>query len=136
MRIFLAAMLVGALAGWGCAGHRSHASPPAGQPDSAFSELPNTPHANPNPASPVNPKIIVTPESGLTGKVVASNAVGRFVVLNFPVGHLPALEQRLEVYHLGLKVGEVKVTGPQNDDSIVADIVTGDAAAGDEVRDR
>ena len=31
---------------------------------------------------------------------------------------------------------EVKITGPQLDENIVADIVAGDAEAGDEVRDR
>jgi hypothetical protein len=34
-----------------------------------------------------------------------------------------------------LKVGEVRVSGPQRDDNIVADLVTGTAAAGDEVRE-
>jgi hypothetical protein len=81
-------------------------------------------------------KVIVTAETGLTGKVIKMNPEGRFVILNFPIGHLPALEQRLNVYHHGLKVGEVKVTGPQMDDDIVGDIVAGEAQAGDEVRDR
>ncbi len=79
--------------------------------------------------------LIVTPETRLLGKVVRVNASGRFVVLNFPIGHLPALEQRLNVYHLGLKVGEVRVTGPQLDDNVVADLVAGNATAGDEVRE-
>jgi hypothetical protein len=42
----------------------------------------------------------------------------------------------MNVYRRGLKVGEVKVTGPQRDDNIVADITAGEAAVGDEVRDR
>ena len=62
--------------------------------------------------------------------------MGRYVVLTFPLGHMPALEQHLNVYHQGMKVGEVRVTGPQLDDNIVADILTGDAAVTDEVRDR
>jgi len=33
-------------------------------------------------------------------------------------------------------VGEVKVTGPQRDNDTVADLVTGTAQAGDEVRDQ
>ena len=64
------------------------------------------------------------------------NDAGRFVVLEFPVGHMPASEQRLFVYRGGLKVGEIKVTGPQRDDHIVADLTGGEAQAGDEVRDR
>ena len=72
----------------------------------------------------------------LEGKVVKFNPDARFVVLNFPVGHLPALDQHLYLYRNGLKVGEVNVTGPQRDDNIVADILTGDAQDGDEARDK
>jgi hypothetical protein len=35
-----------------------------------------------------------------------------------------------------LKIAEVKVCGPQRDDNIVADLVSGDAEVGDEVRDQ
>src|SRR2546426_9311887 len=80
-------------------------------------------------------KLIVTPETALFGKVARVNPGARFVVLNFPVGHLPAVDQHLNLYHRGLKVGEVKVSGPQQDDNIVADLVTGDAEVGDEVQD-
>jgi len=72
----------------------------------------------------------------MLGKVATVNAAARFVVLSFPVGHLPQVEQRLNVNRRGLKVGEVKITGPQLDENIVADIVAGDAEPGDEVRDR
>jgi len=81
-------------------------------------------------------KVIVTAANGLSGKVIKLNSEGRFVILNFPIGHLPALEQRLNVYRRGLKVGEIKVTGPQMDDDIVADVVNGEVQVGDEVRDR
>lgn len=81
-------------------------------------------------------KLIVTPETGLVGKVETANQNLRYVVLSFPIGHLPALEQRLNVYRHGLKVGEVKVTGPQIEDNVVADIVEGDSGPGDEVRDK
>ena len=80
-------------------------------------------------------KLIVTPETALIGKVVSANANARFVVLNFPIGRLPSLDQRLNVYRNGLKVGEVKVTGPQRDDNTVADIVAGESKVGDEVRE-
>ncbi len=83
-----------------------------------------------------NSKLIVTPENGLVGKIVRVNSSARFVVLNFPIGHLPMLEQRLQVYRRGLKVGEVKVTGPQLDDNVVADLLAGEAAEGDQVRDQ
>jgi hypothetical protein len=81
-------------------------------------------------------KLIVTPETGLVGKVETVNQNARYVVLSFPIGRLPAMEQRLSVYRSGLKVGEVKVTGPQIEDNVVADIVEGDSGPGDEVRDK
>lgn len=78
----------------------------------------------------------VAPASGLTGKVARYNEAGRFAVLEFPLGKMPRLEQRLFVYRNGLKVGELKVTGPQRDEHIVADVLAGEAQPGDEVRDR
>jgi hypothetical protein len=80
--------------------------------------------------------VIVTPDSSLTGKVVSYNSVGRFVVLNFPSHLMPQNDQLLFLYRVGLKVAEVKITGPQSGDNIVADLVSGDAQSGDEVRDQ
>jgi sulfur relay (sulfurtransferase) complex TusBCD TusD component (DsrE family) len=68
--------------------------------------------------------------------VVSYNASGRFVVLSFPPGQMPKLEQSLFLYRDGMKVGEVKVTGPQRENNIVADLVTGEAQVGSEVRDQ
>jgi hypothetical protein len=48
---------------------------------------------------------------------------------------LPPLEKRLNVYRNGLKVGEVRVTGPQRDNNTVADIIAGDCQPGDQVRE-
>lgn len=81
-------------------------------------------------------KLIVTPESSATGKVMVYNEPGRFVVLNFPIGKMPQTGSRLFVYRKGLRTGEIKVTGPQRDDNTVADLLTGEAQAGDEVRDK
>jgi hypothetical protein len=81
-------------------------------------------------------KIIVTQGNSLIGKVALVRTAERFVVLNFPVGRLPVIDQRLNVYRGGLKVGEVKVTGPQYDDNVVADLVAGDSEVGDQVRDK
>ncbi len=79
---------------------------------------------------------IITSDTSLAGKVVSYNSAGRFVVLNFPSRLMPQTDQRLFLYRAGLKVAEVRVTGPQNDDNTVADLVSGDAQTGDEVRDR
>jgi len=56
------------------------------------------------------------------------------VVLDFSVGDMPGINQRLGVYRAGQKVAQVKVTGPQSDTNIVADIIEGEAQVGDEVR--
>ena len=87
-------------------------------------------------AATAAPEPIVTPDNSLSGKVASYNSVGRFVVLSFPVGQMPKMDEKLFLYRGGLKVGEVKITGPQNDNNIVADLVTGDTQAGDEVRDQ
>ena len=84
----------------------------------------------------VAPQPIVTPDNSITAKVISYNTTGRFVVLGFPVGQMPKLEQGLFLYREGMKVGEVKITGPQRENNIVADLVTGEAEVGDEVRDR
>jgi hypothetical protein len=92
--------------------------------------------AKPAPAAPAASKTIVTPDSSLTATVLTVNTVGRFAVLNFPEGRMPKLEQHLFLYRAGLKVAEVKVVGPQQETSIVADILSGEAQVGDTVRDQ
>jgi len=122
MRTAVLAIALGALLLAGCAAHRGSGS---------FSEVPNV--SKPSVSLP-REEMSVTADDRLVGKVTKVNAEGRFVVLTFPIGHLPALQQRLSVYRLGLKVGDIRVTGPQMDDSVVGDILAGDAQAGDEVR--
>jgi len=95
-------------------------------------------HHKPAQAAVVNKPAptIVTPDNSLAGKVVSYNDVGRFVVLNFPSGRMPKMDQHLFLYRAGLKVAEVVVTGPQSDDNTVADLASGDAQTGDDVRDQ
>jgi len=126
VRIFALGLMSASLFLLGCASSkRSNTAGAGGAGDASpvFANLPTQ-------------KLIVTPATGLAGKIVKVNMPGRFVVLNFPIGHLPVIDQRMNIYRLGLKVGEVKVTGPQMDDDIVADLITGEAQAGDDVRDR
>ena|SRR5688500_7585384 len=80
--------------------------------------------------------VTVTPAPNTVyGKVAHVNASDRFAVLTYPISRLPAIGKRLSVYRDGMKVGELKVTGPQHDPNTVADITAGEARAGDEVRD-
>ena len=77
----------------------------------------------------------VVPLNELVGKVASVNPLG-FVVVDFPLGQLPPVDQRLGVYRQGQKVAEVKITGPAMDTAIAADILAGEAQVGDEVRSR
>ena len=79
---------------------------------------------------------IVTPDDSLSAKVASYNATGRFVVLGFPVGRMPKMDQTFSLYRAGLKVGEAKITGPQRDNNIAADLITGEAQVGDEAREQ
>ena len=95
-----------------------------------------SPARAPRPARRRCSAAIVTPDNSLTARVVSYNASGRFVVLGFPVGQMPKPDQSLYLYRDGMKVGEVKITGPQRENNIVADLVTGEVQVGDEVRDQ
>ena len=127
MRTLFPAVLLCALALAGCAGKK------AGAPSPAASPRVGTP-APPARAFGTNQTLIVTPENALVGKVAMVNNAARFVVLNFPLGKMAGVEQRLNLYRRGLKVGEVRVTGPQREDNTVADLVAGEAEVGDEAR--
>jgi hypothetical protein len=82
------------------------------------------------------PAAIVTPDFSLAAKVISVNTVGRFVVLSFPSGTLPKLDQTMFLYRGGLKVAEIRITGPQQESNIVADLISGDAQAGDTVSEK
>ncbi|HVU27365.1 MAG TPA: hypothetical protein VHG71_06475 [Verrucomicrobiae bacterium] len=123
-------VIVAGLFAAGCAQNKSLfettpqvSTPPAAKTSSASSATYSTPQ-------------IVTPDNSLAGNVVSYNSVGRFVVLSFPVGQLPKIGQPLFLYRAGLKVATLKITGPQHDNDIVADVVSGEAQVGDEVRDQ
>ena len=91
-------------------------------------------------AQPAPPKeyqhAIITPDTSLAAKVISVNAIGRFVVLGFPLGQKPKPDQIFFLYRGGLKTAEVRITEIQNENNIVADLVSGDAQVGDLVRDQ
>jgi hypothetical protein len=122
MKFLLALAMIGLLV-TGCASHQSQKAPVL---NTAVSGSGN---------SAATPKII-TPDNSLSATVISYDSVGRFVILSFPIGQMPELNQTFFLYRAGLKVGEVKISGPQRDNNIVADLVTGDAQPGDEVRDQ
>jgi len=82
-----------------------------------------------------NVTITVTPRAPILGRVSAMNGGLRFVVIDFSLGGVPALERRLGVYRNGQRVGEVKISGPQSETLIAADITEGTVQVGDEVKE-
>jgi hypothetical protein len=84
-------------------------------------------------AAPSNrSSLIVAPAS--VGVVKAVNLQGRFAVVVFPLGQVPSADTRLVVYRGDAKVGEVKITGPTQENVTVGDIVLGSVQENDEVR--
>jgi len=77
------------------------------------------------------PQAVVVPVNGRVAKV---NAELRFVVIDYMNSRQPRYEQKLSVYRVGQKVGEIKVSGPYLNNTVAADIVAGEAKYGDEVR--
>lgn len=88
-----------------------------------------------SPGAATGTNRIVMPSNLTAGRVMMVNKVSRFVVLGFPMTAVPQIGQRLNVYRKGLKVAELKVTGPQEEGNTVADIVTGEVQTHDDVRE-
>jgi hypothetical protein len=127
MRSLLAVLLLGAVALCGCAGGKTPAAPAGASPREGSGPVWA-------PLTATNTTVTVAPDMASVGKVILVDPAVRCVVLNFPLGHMAAVDQHLSLYRGGQKVGEVKVTGPQREDNIVADLVAGEAQVGDEAR--
>ena|SRR5688572_21889224 len=68
------------------------------------------------------------------GRVANVNESLKFVVIAFAVARMPAVNQQMTVYRNGQKMGVVKISGPAFDNNIAADLISGVARIGDEVR--
>lgn len=95
------------------------------------------PKGAPKPAKatetkPAKPEI--RPSNIIRGSVASVNTPARFVVVDFANSRLPRLDQRLNVYRVGEKVAEIKISGPFRNTNVAADIVAGEPLFGDEVR--
>ncbi len=78
---------------------------------------------------------LVTPIQVPSGRVISVNTELRFVVLDFSLNPAPAVEQRLGIYRENVRVGEVRITRWSSGRNVVANIITGEAQIGDEVRE-
>jgi hypothetical protein len=81
-----------------------------------------------------NGNAIMTISDTQYGKVFSVNASLHFAVLDYSLNQVPNIGDRLFIYRQGIKVAEVRVSGPQMNSNIVADIVAGEVKVGDEVR--
>lgn len=81
-----------------------------------------------------NENAVIFPITSGDGTVVKVNKKLRFAVLEFSLHPMPAIGQQLFLYRRGQKVAQIKVTGPVRGQTVVADIVEGNAAENDEVR--
>src|SRR3954470_5797919 len=77
---------------------------------------------------------ITKASSVLVGRVDSVNMKGRYVIISFPIGALPLVGLPVDAYREGLKVAELKITPPQQNNLTAADIVAGEVRVGDEVR--
>lgn len=68
------------------------------------------------------------------GRVDSVNARAAYIILSFPIGSIPAIDTRLNVYRNHIKVAEVKVTPPQQGNLTAADILAGECQPGDQTQ--
>ena len=127
MRSLVSVLLLCAVALCGCAGRKGPAAQAGASPRTGSGPVWA-------PLTSTNAAPTVAPDLASAGKVVLVNAAARHVVLNFPLGRMPAPDQRLSLYRRGVKVGEVKTSTWQREDNIIADLVAGEAEVGDETR--
>jgi len=111
-----------AVVAWGCA---SRSVPLKGEAEKRV----------PRSLAATNVTVTVTPRASILGRVTAVNPSLRFVVIDFSMGGVPALERRLGVYRQGQRVAQVKISGPQDETVIAADITEGKVEIGDEVKE-
>lgn len=76
----------------------------------------------------------VRPVYPVGGRIALVNEKARFVIIDFTNSRPPELEQKLAIYRAGLKVAEVKVSGPFRNTTVAADVTAGDVRYGDEVK--
>ncbi len=78
--------------------------------------------------------LVIAPATSAGGRVASVNAKGRFVVIVFPIGQVPAAGTRMSVFHGEARTGEVRVDQRTLDNLVVADLLSGGALENDEVR--
>lgn len=122
----LPVLLVVILVGAGCAGTKG-AKDGAAKP-ATKEKAKSSGKVQPNPAP------VIQPVSAFSGKVVLVNAPLKYVVVEGTIGRLPPVEQSLNVYRDGQKVGVVVVSNQTRGANFAADLSQGEVRVGDTVR--
>jgi hypothetical protein len=99
--------------------------PPTPEPGTATNAPPRQPQIR-------YPQVL--PRDVRQGRVAAVNPTLRFVVMDFALSPLPTLGQRVGVFRMDQRVGEIKVTGPFQGSSVVGDIIEGEPQVEDRLR--
>jgi len=71
------------------------------------------------------------PDSRPRGRIKSVNEPGQYAIVDFGLGIIPPLQSDLNVYRDGRVTGVLKLTGPARNNIVAADIVSGEAKAGD-----
>lgn len=69
-----------------------------------------------------------------SGRVHSLNPGLRFLVADYTLGGMPPLHSRLGVYRNDERIGEIRLSGPERNGFVAADILEGILQVGDEIR--
>jgi hypothetical protein len=129
---FLSAAVAVWLLGAGCRSGDNSSEPRSLKPSATKGANLAAPVESPA-ATPTNASsaAIVLPTSGRIERV---NLGKRFVVIDYTLGGMPALESLVNVYRNDQKVGELRLSGPEKNGFVAADILDGFIQVDDEVR--
>jgi hypothetical protein len=100
-----------------------------------FQSVPPAYLSVPPSRQPTN-SVVYTPVIAVTGTIALVNESANYVVISLTPGLFPAADTILFNYRNGVKQGTLRVTGMQNDDKVVADIVRGNVQVNDLINDK
>lgn len=128
---WLPVLLMVVLVGTGCTATKDakEGAAKSAPKEKAKSSTPSKPAKNQPNSAPV-----ITPVSAFAGKVVLVNAPLKYVVVEGVIGRLPPVDQSLNVYRDGQRVGVVIVSNQARGANFAADLTQGEVRVGDTVR--
>jgi hypothetical protein len=87
-----------------------------------------------SPAPPPNAFSMTTtkPDSRLRGQIKSVNQQGQYAIVDFGLGTIPPLGSEMNIYRGNEVMGVLRLTGPARRNIVASDIISGEAAGGDE----